>query len=469
MTPSASPGGRWLQMIAIHLVFGGLILLASEFRYERIIHIDTAFQFFKWIQADGISVEAHRYPAVGPQLVVKAASMAGMGLKGLMLLASVMHVLLPWAIAAWLAHGWRMTWLGMGTALAAVLCTRLTFFGPVLEAHYLLSLPFLFAGALVMLAREPGRRDRALVAWLAAAAVLLVHPTGFLLAIFVSAFLWSVVVVPRRVAWPFMLTAALWPLLRPVLLPPTGYERGLMDAPTQALGQLDSFLSWPSWSFVVRHTWADTTTYLPALVLLVLLVVWMVRERLWAPLALSLVAMAGYLLLHLLAYHTGEAAMMLEKNQLPLATLIALPLAWLAGVHRPHTARIAAAVLLVVAFVQARGIAFAARDLQLRLERQREWVGRLRQEGMRKVVVDPHEVDRLRLGVSWALPFETLLLSALDGPDAAVTALPGTPTRVDEGDLLLPPWSTDSHTSDLDPHYFRLPEGPYRYLAPAAP
>ena len=71
MSRERDPAQR-AALILAHLLFAGLLVLAWKHAVARMVHVDSAWQFFQWTQRDGITVEAHRYTAVLPQLLVKA-------------------------------------------------------------------------------------------------------------------------------------------------------------------------------------------------------------------------------------------------------------------------------------------------------------------------------------------------------------------------------------------------------------
>ena len=56
--------GAVLPFILIgHLLFIGLAILAILHWRERVVHVDSAYQIFKWVQKGGVEVEAHRFGA----------------------------------------------------------------------------------------------------------------------------------------------------------------------------------------------------------------------------------------------------------------------------------------------------------------------------------------------------------------------------------------------------------------------
>ena len=448
-----------------HLLFAGLFVLSLVHWRERVVHVDSAYQVFKWLQQGGVEVEAHRYSAVLPQLLVKISRGLYMGLVPLLVLASVFHVLVPWAAFAIAAHVWRTPWVAAAAALAAVLCTRLAFYGMVLEAHYLILYPFLLAAAL--LGPMLRRRDRTalVIAFITLLLTLLAHPLGLPVALYVLAFCFF---AEPRVRGPVALLALMALLLGGglrLVLPSTGYERDVYQGLADGLTRFTELKDLPSFDHLAGHTWTYTTTYLPAGVLMVVTLVLLVRRKSWGMALLVLLGVPLFLLAILLTFHQGESALMMEKNFLPLATLIALPLMW--GVARlPERARYWALVpFALVLFIQLRGVAFASKPAHQRYAILEQLVAEARAAGIRKGVVPQERLADLGIGIVWALPFESLLISAMQGPTSALTLI----ATGDEGapasqGVALPPLDHDLPAGRMRRRFFQLPEGPYTIL-----
>ncbi|MBP7407678.1 MAG: hypothetical protein KA941_02875 [Flavobacteriales bacterium] len=432
-----------------HLLFIGLLVLAVQHWQLRTIHVDSACQIFKWINNDGLQIEAHRYTAIFPQLLVKLFAWCGASLASLLLVASVAHVLVPWAIFTLIAHLLRRPWHALGCALAAVLCTRLTFYGIVLEVNYLLSYPFLLAAVLDVRIAIPQRRWPMLLAPVALVMVLLVHPVGFLLALFVLA-LFFLRDGARAHIIALSLLALLWGLFGRTVLPPTGYEQGLYDGIAAGWESLAQETRQPALDFFFGHTWRYTTHYMGWWLLAATLVVLLVRRKAWGAVLVVVGGVVGFILLTVLTYHQGETAMMMEKNFLPLATMVALPL--LLEVERlGQRARwIGFAVFAVVLFLQFRGISFASRPVGERFTVLQRVVDDARASGSGTVAMDAAVLDARGLHIHWALSYETLLLSGIDGPAKSVIV-----RSMDQGQAL-------GHSIDpasLDPKWFQPPVG----------
>lgn len=454
-----------------HALFLGLFILSYLHFRERVINVDSALQIFKWVEKTGVEVEVYRFSAVFPQLVVKLAKGMGFGLQELLRIASLAHVAVAYLIFVLAAHVWRTTWVAAAAALAAVLCTRLTFYGVVLEANYLLSYPFLLAAVLEgPVSKRPSEATWGL-AFLALAMILLVHPVGFLISLFVLFFFLSIRPKLRNGLLLLILITVLWGVLGRLLLPPSGYESGLYAAVITGLQSFGEPGRWPSTEYLLGHSsGAYTTHYLPAWILLGVAFFSLMRQREFALTLLTLFAACGYVLLNVITYHEGEVAMMMEKNFLPLATLIALPLMYAVSRWNMGSQIWAILPFTLVVFLQFRGISFAARPAQARQAAMTALVEEARAKGLRKVFVSEEELRESGIPVFWALPFECMLSSALNGPEETVTiSFDPQTTKSWYSGVELAPWINELPVEKLDQRYFRLPKGAYSHLSGSLP
>lgn len=433
-----------------HALFAALSVLALVHWQLRIIHVDTAWQVLKWIQVPGLQFEAHRYSAIVPQLCVASAASLGVSLQALLVVASLSHVCFPWLLFGLVAHVLRRPWHATGLALATVLCTRLTFYGVVLEAHYLLSYPLVFAAALD--AARSGQRNGAW-AWSALAATVLVHPLGAPIAFFV---LGDHMLRNGRARTPVVMAVAvvLWWVIGRWLFSATGYEQGLYDGMGSGARSLFSDLGAAA-DFFFRHSWRDTITYLPWWLVLATVLVLGLRQRNGWPTVWMLASVVALLLITFITYHNGDSAVMMEKNFLPLATLVVLPLVWLMNGSDERARWLAFPALLLLCFVQFRGISFASKEMARRFDALHGLVDDARASGPGAVRVTGTELNERGIHVHWAVPAEVLLLSATDGPDASVIM------QVQGATMSNLPFATE----ELDSRWFAPASGPEHVLS----
>lgn len=442
-----------------HITFLALLALAWKYADLRTTAGDSAYQVFKWVNDPGVQVEAHRYSALVPQLSVKLFKMFGTSLQGLLLVASLMHVMVAYGVFLICLYLLKAPRTAVAAALAAVLCTRLTFFGPVLEANYLLSYPFLFFAAFEGHGQKLQRAAGAVMLALLALPALLVHPLGVVVLLYGVLFFWAWKAIGSRTAIGCSLgLAAIFLLLR-ILLPPTVYEQGQYDLLGHALESDPG--TWASWDFLVGHTIRYTTSYLPAALVFIAVVVGLVQRRLARAAAVLATGVVGFLLLMLVTYRGGDTAIMMDRAFLPVAALIALPAVYLLWELNGRWAMAGMLALALVTFLKLRDVSFASRGLQKQYGRVVALVGEVGGQGIRRAEVEERTLREREIATSWALPFSTLLISSVQAPEQALTVRMKT---TDQGGAASP--VLDLGEAKLDARYFALEAGSYRPWPP---
>jgi hypothetical protein len=411
---------RKFLLLVGHGVFLVLGVLAWQYAFLRTTYADSAFQIFQWISQPGWDIEAHRYTAIVPQALVKLFAVLGSDLRTLLRVASLAHVGVGYAVFALCAHVWRAPVAAIGCALAAVLCSRFTFYSPVLEANYLLCYPFLLFGFLEHRGKTGGWAwYHPVFAVLLLLVPLIVHPVGWMVMVFGLVFCWLSRGVPLKALIPLLVMAAGWPLIGRAVFPPTAYELGHYAAVSSGLATLPSLLQWGSWRYLSIHTFDASNTYLPALLVWLAIVVGWCALRQWWTALLAFTGTLAFLLVYLITFHAGDSGIMMDRGILPVATVLAL-----SGVpllFRAKGPRIRAALTVLVVLVLAvklRDVSFASRPYRERQQVITTLLAEAEQQGLVRAIVPVERFTERGVELNWALPCESLLLSSLNGASA---------------------------------------------------
>ncbi len=449
-----------------HATFITLLILAWQHAELRTTSGDSAFQVFKWIAYPGWNVEAHRYAAIFPQAVVKLFKLFGSSLSSLLLVASLAHVLVGYAVFICCAHFFRAPWSALGAVLAAVLCTRLTFYGPVLEANYLLCFPFLFFAFLERRGLKPFSSRDVILLLCVGAWTLFVHPLGWVLLAFGAVFLWSEGRLFAKQTFWIVGGLLFWALVSRWLFPPTAYEAAQYAKLGAGMADLGHISDWRSWEFLVGHTFFWTTNYLPALLFFVAVVGGFIGLRRYRTAAIIALGVVGFLLVMLVAFRSGDAAIMMDRAFLPVATLIALPTGFLLGRLHGRWILIASTCIVAVIFIKLRDISFGSRAPQQELDGKVALITEIRREGIAKAWVGDDVLSEYGITPDWAFSWSIMLLSAEEGPDHTMLILHAGNGSAGKVTVDLTSAEPDSATitMGLDTSYFRSPSGPFARL-----
>ncbi|MBK6776633.1 MAG: hypothetical protein IPG74_12645 [Flavobacteriales bacterium] len=408
-----------------HCVFVALLVLAWQHAELRMTNGDTANQFFGWLNYDDLNVEAYRYSAIVPQLVVKGMLLTGSDLLAMVVAGSVTHVLVGYAIFMLCAHFWRADASALATALAAVLCSRLSFYGPALEANYLLCYPFLCFGYLECNSGSLLRTTAKSIAAIGLALpALIVHPMGGVVLSCCAIAMWQVHALSGRKCALVVLSAIAWFVLSKLVFPPTGYETEQYEKLLSGLTDLPNAAGWHSVEFLLGHTWHDTAAYLPVWIIAGALacMLW----RLAGPCSSIVVTglVIGFIMLNLITFHSGDTAIMLDRSILPLATMIALPFCVLLFRMTGTPRTLVLSLLLLVIFLKFRDVSFASRQFAERYIAIEQVLGTMKEAGIVNAIVADGDLEDVGLVGSWALPCETMLVSTIHEPDSTGSSFP---------------------------------------------
>ncbi len=445
---------RKLSLVGSPVVLVGhglflFLLLLSWWHWDlRIAHVDSAYQVFSWLNDPAFKIEAYRYSAIIPQALVKAGAGLGLGTRTLLIVASVAHVLVPYLIFVTGVHVLRSRVVAMAMPLATLLCMHTSFYGMVLEAHYLLSYPFLVLAFWEWAFNKGvGRRPWTLAVGLVLLIpTLMVHPTAFAFVLFMALFAF---LLPGR-SWPLpvsaMLVCLLWAMNYRTWFPPSAYELEFSTNLRNGLTDPGRIPELASTGYFLDGLLLPGKFYILPVVLLLLGVMALLRSRHHLHAAFAAAAFPAYLVVTFLSSPYGQQEIMMDKSIMPSALLVVLP--WVLGhageAHGRRSAALMTAILVIVLVVKAGAIATAAARYEDRLARLQQVVedGRSSGGGVRYFTAS----DQAAYGLvgDWGVPFETLLISASDG-GAPVMMLPCEPIPEGTAWEQLPFWLQDMH------------------------
>ena len=453
--------------VSSHLVFLILIGFSAHFWFERMTYVDSAFQFFQWVQFDDLLVQQHtRFAALFPELVVKLFRTLGGDLKLLAVVASMAHALWPYLLFLFTRYVLRAPLAAWAMPLAMVLFMRHSFYMMVLESHLLACYPLVLIGWL-----EGGRRWGGtwggLLIWLL---LLTAHPLGLVAGSLMLAMAWWLRRIPARALLPFAGVVVLWSAIRFLLIPVSGYEGGMYRSLVEGIATPD-WWELPQLKAQVAHSGPLSFTYLPGHVLMILAAGMMVARKAWVEAAVFTGGTVAYLMLVAFAYHRGENAVMLEKNLIFLGAWTAWAFVRNASLSGAQSSWRAVLILLVplVSLVKVRDISLAGGDATVRSAAIRSLVVEGLARGANKYLIEPEVLRDRGVHVQWALSTETLLASMVDhGVGCTFTAVPRPFAELERTrNILLLPFDLEGFDQRrLDPRWFRVPPGSYHIFEP---
>ena len=208
-----------------------------------------------------------------------------------------------------------------------------------------------------------------------------------------------------------------WPIVAPYIFPPTVYEAGLYQVALANLNGADGGVEWASWEFLRMHLGTASFTYVPALVLWILTVLVFLALRKYTAGLLAFAGPVAFTGVFVVAFGRGDAGIMLDRGILPVATILALSVVHVYGaLPLGRWKRFATFILVAALFLKLRDVSFGSRPFRDRSSTIAGLIEEARAEHVVWGIVPAGDPRARALGVFWALPCESLLMSSLAGP-----------------------------------------------------
>lgn len=448
-----------------------LVVMAAVFHVERTTGFDSAWQSFQMLLERVPRCEHQRYSTMATQMVPIVVLWCKGSLQGVLFTYSIslmaLHLLVFAAFVFWVRDERAM----LAVPLALVAMVGGSFYFGVSEVQQGITAP-LFAWALfrkALAATRPGHAwawgagAMVSVVWASFYHVVYALPIGYLLGLEVIARKgW---LRPRY--WMLLVCMMGAVVLRRWLVGLSDYERERMVDGAEFMQFASDLSALPSAEYML-----DALPRFPAMLCLMGVCVLAALLRLrW----LSLVWTGAWTMLTVLLILITDRATYspyMYENLYPL-----LGIAWAAF-----------AVDLSTGLARGRAVMNTALVVVLVLGAWQVWRGRityvdkvqyaqrisadLRDQGVRKAILSAHLIPWGYAQTHWTLPFETLLISSMAGPDSAVTVFAeepmdkAKPCMDDETRFIGPSWNICAFgMSQLDTALYRLPSGPYRMVS----
>jgi hypothetical protein len=448
----------WAQGIAEHMMFAVLMALSLLFYEERLL-TDSGYYVFQVINNGTFHVEHHRFILILPELLPLLAMKAGIGLKGILCIYSVGHVLFFYVLFLIARYHYGDRQSGLLLLLLQTLGIVSGFFVPVFELYYSAGLLVLFS---VILRRAAGWADITVLSVLAFF-ILTAHPYTYIL------FLFTLTMHierpdPGKLRLYLPLIAVLVCIVVFKSKVSSDYERGKADAFLYNLQHADYGLRYLKAlsGFMLRHYWE-------LLLVEVLAVSLLVSQRKPIRAGISLTAFLVVLAMVNVSYHGFETSRYQEQVYFPLTFLAAFPLMSVALPHvSPRLRTVITVGLVVLVGHRANSTCehgqgtFAKRTAEMK-----EVLKRAGEQGGSRFIVNERD---LAYHANWSYPIETLLISSQGPEGRSITVCTDTDmghednaTRLLPHEFLFRRWEIHD-VSTLNRDFFNLGHGNYSPL-----
>ncbi len=448
-----------------HLAFTALTLLAAVFFRERAAFADMAFQTVLMCSEGAFQVMVNRFGVVLVQALPLLAIRLEAPLWVVSLLYSLSFPLLFWGVYALAVQVLRQEALGLTLVLLFTLMVYDAFYWPSSEQQQGLAFLLLF---FAFVQRYPSLRP----AWTLGVAALFVpvlayyHPLVFIPFYFLWIFYRLHDARCRHIRYDGLAVYMGLILVFKAQFSSNWYDDDKYRAFRENLSRL-----FPNYFHLPAHgqfaEWCIAHWYFLPLLWGGVTVFYLLRRH-WKPLMLMWMFGLGHVTLLHIAAVEHPYRFYAEVNYMPLVIYAALPL-WCDVVPGVRSSRWLRAGLAVLLLWRIAAIALHHQPYAERMACIKRIATEGRQQtGSSRLLLRETPALKDTLIITWSVPYETLTLTAMKHPDSAKTLLvradfSAFEAEINQQDRLLSDFGPRRDTM-LNPRYFRLPPGPYRFV-----
>ena len=454
-----------------HISFLLLILLSIIYYKERVVFIDTVFQFFKIVNFGKFNIEADRYSAILTQVPLLMGLKAHLSLRSLLFIYSITFTVFYYLIFILCVHVLNNIPAGMTIVFIFLLCITRSFYHISTEIHQGLVYTLLLFAVIYHPFKDNSPWIKYILIFTSIILSFFSHPVTFFIILFIFGYYLVDTLNWKNVEiYLGALILILLVLVKLLFTKSNSYESSFFSQ----LFNYKSFslnpLTYISLKFLVTRS---VRLYLWLFMLLTIDIVFLIKQKQVLKLRYILASFAVFLAVILITYGKGDSDVMMERAFMPLSILVALPFIK-DVVLKSRDSRTSVALISLTMAVLLAGF------LRLNKEGQhfRSKLGYVEQllnradqlQGNKFLLKNTVDVNKSIL-VPWSFPFTTIIVSSMEGKNKTKTIFLYNDISkyreylTDKTDVFLgAPFWLEWKTEDLNHRYFNLPDGPYLIL-----
>ena len=451
-----------------HLPWLVLFALAA-FLYKARIFADSGFYVSQFINNQSFWIECQRIVLGISQIIPLIGVWIGLEIKYVLLLYSLSHVIFFYLLFLFVYYGLRDRRSGLLIILSQTVGIMHSFFTPMFELYY--GVPLLITFYAIW--RLPFRLNVLFILLILEVLVLLSHPLAFMLFAFVMLYDYTKETAKSyKYYLPVILVFAAAVLFKYFVM--CDYESGKFawqfnySDNKQYLQLINPAYYKVLVMFMLRY-------YSEVLIAFGLLVFMLVNNKQWFKLLVVTGTFFTYMFLVNSAYTVSPSRYM-EQVMFPFVPIVFMPLIY-GFPKKAHQGFLNISILLVSALIVYRlmVIYYGSEIFVKRVAQMEQLIDSARQKGGSKFIVSQDVIDHGYTQLNWSYPIETMLLSAIDGNDIAVSIAPeddlyfeNNNNKISAKQFIFRKWELKDQ-SWLNEKYFHLDMGAYRTINDSTP
>lgn len=443
-----------------------LLALLSFFLYRERLYADAGYYLLNAINSDSFWIEHDRYVLAISQLLPLTGVWLGLGMKPILIIYSVGHVLFFYLLFIFVYFGLGDRRSGLVLILLQTVGILQSFFTPQFELYYGIGLLIAFYAIF-----RQGIRG-----WFAILLMIVFeffsitsHPMVFLLFVFLMLFdiqkkgprdwkLYILFILVYAGALYFKHTTF------------SVYEHGKLNWP---LNDNDNkqYLNLTSPDYLLKLGLFLFHYYAEVIALWVIGILMLLRHNAFGKALLVIISFVGYLALVNSANAANDYSLYVEQIYFPLVFIALIPVIY----YYPRTARPG---LNNIAFLSLAGLILfrflmiynGSKPFMRRTQQIENMIASAGQMGGSKFIASEGQFERPYSMINWSYPIESLLLSSCHGRDSSITIAPQADINYQQNFKKLRPYNflfrkwEIYNCSRLNSNYFALKSGQYKAL-----
>ena len=406
-----------------HIFFISLIIMCAIFYQERMIPFDSAYYAFKMVAWEDFYIAHGRSISYFSQALPLLALKLNCSLKTFLILFSLSFGLFYYLIYNIIVYGFKNVEAGIFMALSLCLLIRYKFYIGVSETPSSIALAALLIG---WMTKNPKSFPYLNPWWDAAIAIGLMlllcmgHPMIVMpLLIFLGFDLVYNKKWLQSTHWTIIIATCLTFYFKFQNIQTSSYEGGrlsiLEDGPEVIANLQDYYI----YQIVIRYI--ETDFHLPFALFITLIGILLWQKRvLSAIFMLSTSALLFCIIMISCSYVNGPIYSLVDGYFGYLGMAWSVLIFYVVIKNNSHHWLSLAAIVLILTFSVSR-IYSKKTFFQNRLHQINAWINNSKTADKRKFLLHAHYYNWKQMWYPWAIPFETLFLSALENPNEATT------------------------------------------------
>ncbi|MCF8276640.1 MAG: hypothetical protein K9J17_07890 [Flavobacteriales bacterium] len=393
-----------------------VFLLAIVYKQER-LYADASYYLFHTINQGFPQVDHQRFVLAISELLPLLGSYLGLSLSALILLYSVGHVLFSYLLFHNIYFTHRSAAHGLFILLLQFTAYTNLFFSPMLELWYGLIL-LVWLDHRLSIGKIHGWKNQLLLLTISTS-ILFSHPENFIGFLLILVYRWNTKQLPVK-----QLGAAIFLMVAVVLFKFatfSDYEAGKVTNAQQNSEQGISELLEPA--YLTTLVKMLVINYYDCLLYLMIGAFIFVRKGLKAHAFIIVLFAIGFVVFINLTLHRNEFGRYSESCYLPLTfiCLFCISMAW--NYLDPKWKSVIGSVIIIFSAIRLNDIRQEGNTLKERTIQMSEFVDLARADHAGKMILLTENITTEFTRIGWSYPIESLLLSAMQSPDSAVSII----------------------------------------------